>query len=104
MRLLFTYPHLTAPTVETVREYATKRFEKLNKFLPKFSGEHAVRITVYKERKTFVVHVEVAVPKALNIKVSDFDLRKAIDMAYKLIKEALVKYRDKMHEFRNPVT
>ncbi|MBL8015039.1 MAG: HPF/RaiA family ribosome-associated protein [Candidatus Doudnabacteria bacterium] len=104
MQLLFSYPHLAAPTVETIREYATKRFSKLQRYLPKFDGEHAVRISVRKERNQFYVQVEITVPKALVVKVNDFDLRKAIDMAYQVIKNMALKYRERVHERTNPST
>lgn len=105
MQLLFTYPHLTAPTAETVREYASKRFKKLSKYAPKFnSGEQIVKITVTRQKRTFVVHVEIRIPQALNIKVEDFDLRRAIDLAYQHIKQMLLKYQEKRHQRFNPVT
>ncbi len=96
--------NLTGPTVETYKEYAAKRFEKLNRYLPKFDGTHAVRISVKKERHIFVVQVEIAVPKVLVVKVRAEDLRRAIDEAYAVIKSSLLKYREKVHQRRNPVT
>lgn len=104
MQLLFSYPHLSAPTVETIRDYAARRFEKLARYLPQFNSEHVIKISVYKENKRFYVQVEVAAPKVLVIKVDDFDLRKAIDLAYQVIKTNLLKYRERVHESRNPRT
>lgn len=96
MQLLLTAAHnLTAPTVETLREYAQMRFEKLARFLPNFKGEHIVRISVQKERHFYVVIVEVKIPQSLVIRTKDLDLRKALDDAYQTIKNQVVNKKQK---------
>lgn len=104
MQLLFNASDLTAPTAETLREYASRRFTKLAKYLPRVEFDRAVRISVQKERHTFLVQVEVAVPKVLVVKARNVDLRKAIDMAYQMLKEMLLRYREKVHQRYNPTT
>ncbi|MCA9379299.1 HPF/RaiA family ribosome-associated protein [Candidatus Dojkabacteria bacterium] len=95
MQLLFSAPSLTAPTFETLREYGSKRFEKLARVLPQFNGEPLIKVSVQKEGRLFVVHVEVAIPKVIVVTMKDADLRKAIDYAYATLKKTVVRQVEK---------
>lgn len=95
MQLLLTSPNLTAPTVETVQEYATRRFNKLVRFLPKFDDQ-TIRISVRRNRYQFEVVVELNIPAKLVITTKDNDLRKAIDDAYATARRRVVKKRDRV--------
>ncbi len=95
MQLLFHSPALTDPTFDTLKEYGTLRFEKLSKYLPKFDGEHTVRVSVKKERYLFVVTVEVVVPNRLIVKTRNNDLRHALDEAFNVMKVAILKDKEK---------
>lgn len=97
MQLLFTSPNLTEPTADTLREYASQRFIKLQRYLPKFEGEYHIRISVTKERHLFVLSVELSVPKPLIVKVADKDLRVAVDKAYSVLKTTVVRNKNKRY-------
>ncbi len=96
MQLLFNSTTLTQPTAETLREYGTRKFEKLKKYLPKWNKEFAVRITVHKERYMFVVSVELTLPKHMVIKTRHEDLRAAIDAAYETLRNNILRQKDKL--------
>lgn len=95
MQLLLTTPHLTPPTVESLREYATTRFTQLTKLLPTLKRELEVRISVHKERHLFVVLVEMEGLGHMVVKIKSDDLRKAIDDAYIKLRQQLMKYKRK---------
>jgi len=96
MQLLFNSTTLTRPTAETLREYGTRRFEQLNRYLPKWNKEFSVRITVHKERHLFVVCVELTLPTRLVIKARHEDLRAAIDNAYSMLRNMLLRRKDRL--------
>ncbi len=98
MQLLLTSPDLTAPTMETLREYADRRFVKLTRFLPAFGGEHMVKVSVRRTRYLFEVVVEIEMPGKLIIHTKDKDMRKAIDDAYESAKKTIVRRRQKQRK------
>lgn len=91
MQLLFTSPSLTAPTIETLHEYGTRRFTKLSRYLPTFEGEYSMRVSVRRERYLFVITLEIGIPRKVIVKTSDEDLRKAIDEAYDIMRRTLLR-------------
>ena len=95
MQLLFNSTTLNQPTAETLREYGTRRFEQLKRYLPTWNQEFAVRITVHKERFTYVVCVELTLPTRLVIKARNEDLRAAIDAAYVMLKNNMLRKKER---------
>lgn len=89
MQMLLSATGLTAPTTETFRDYARGKFTKLDRLLQHFMNTR-VRVSVSKERHLFILTVELVVTKRpVVVKVKDADLRRAIDMAYGVIRQAL---------------
>jgi ribosome-associated translation inhibitor RaiA len=91
MQMLLSSPNLAAPTIETLRDYATKRFVKLSRFLPSISGEYKIKLHVRRNRYLFEVVLEILGPARLVVTTKDKDMRKAIDDAYASIKHMAVK-------------
>lgn len=100
MQLLLTSPNLTAPTVETLRDYASMRFDKLIRFLPTFPGEHLVKISVRRNNYLFEVVVELQIPGKLVVTTKNKDMRKAIDDAYATAKNTVVRKRRRLAQRR----
>lgn len=98
MQLLLSSTNLTAPTAETFEEYAKRRFDKLVRFLPNFSGEHQVKISIRRNRYIFEVVVELSTPGKLVVTSKDKDMRKAIDDAYATAKNNVIKRRRRLRE------
>ncbi len=82
MRLTISAPSLTKPTYQTLEEYATKRFQKIQKLLRKREEtDHELRIGVEKSGDLYEITAEVFVPVSITVKAKDRDLRKVIDNA-----------------------
>ncbi|MCA9386631.1 HPF/RaiA family ribosome-associated protein [Candidatus Dojkabacteria bacterium] len=90
MHINITAPSLTKPTYQTLEEYATKRFQKIEKLLrKKAQTDHELRIGVDKSGDMYELKAEIFIPVSIVARVKDRDLRKAVDMAVDQIKRQL---------------
>ena len=90
MHLTISAPSLTKPTYQTLEEYATRRFKKIEKFLrKKDKTEHELRISVDKSGDFFELSAEIFIPVSIIVKTKNRDLRKAIDDSLEQLKRKL---------------
>jgi ribosome-associated translation inhibitor RaiA len=93
MKYMFVVPALTTPTFDTIKETVSKSFAKVESILQKLNHLNVtIRISVEKSGPLFEVKVEVIdFPKENPfIKVSDRNLRKAINTAAHKLKLSIL--------------
>lgn len=93
MKYLFVAPSLTPPTYETFEQQVYKSFSKVDKLLGK--EEATLRVSVSKEGEEFCVTAELWNSENLVSKEKNRDLRAAVDVVSKEIKNQLLKKKDK---------
>lgn len=93
MKYLIVAPSLTPPTYETLEEQIYKAFGKVEKLL---RGEEAtLRISISKEAEEFIVTAEFWNSENLVSKEKNRDLRVAVDIVAREIRDQLVKAKGK---------
>lgn len=100
MRISISAPSLTKPTYQTLEEYATKRFKKVDKFLKKKEDyDPEIRLSMTKSGDLFVLNVENSHP-SLNARSKDRDMRKVVDIALDQIVRQLKEEKGKTRDNR----
>lgn len=88
---------ITAPTVETLREYSSKMFGKIQKFIDQTKSEAVLRIYAEKQGNEFYLTIELHYKKQYVVKTTNRDLRQAVKKASQDLKAILLKDIDKRH-------
>lgn len=93
MKYLFVAPALTPPTYQTLEEQVYKAFKKIEHLLN--NEEATLRISVSKEGEEFVVIAELSNSVNVVSKEKNRDLRIAVDVVAKEVKNQFIKKKDK---------
>lgn len=101
MRLLLSSKNLNNPSEETLYTYIQKRFAKIGSFLQKtnLDGETVetkIKAEYYKNKKLFDIKAVLSIGgKAFVVKISDKDMRRAIDSIVENLRMQLIESRGK---------
>ena len=93
IKYILVAPDLTPPTYETFEQQVYKAFGKVEKLL--VNEEASLRISVSKEGEEFIVKAEFWNSENLMSKEKNRDLRVAVDIVAREIRDQLVKAKDK---------
>jgi ribosome-associated translation inhibitor RaiA len=100
MKLLLNAFNVSAPALETIEFYSLKRFQKLNKVIPKAGAESKPLLKVdasyNRRKKVFTVKIILSVQKQQFVfEIYDRDVRRAIDVAASAIRQQILKKKGK---------